>query len=112
MGGAICLYSFLSLTIFIAMVVISYTVYLCVACCCSDIKGYIENMKKFDSYQETYDNMVKGQGYFTFWIECYHYVTVYHGKGRTSRRKVVTHTATSDFTFAQSVDESGELVSI
>jgi len=50
--------------------------------------------------------MVKGRGYFHFWIECYHYVTV-RTKNGTSRRKVVTHTATMDFQVAQCFDESG-----
>ena len=50
-----------------------YVIYLCLVCCTSDIKDYIHNMKPFDRYQEVYDTMVKGQGYFKFWIECYHY---------------------------------------
>lgn len=66
--------------------------YINTALCCSDIKEYINNLKKFDDYKETYDKMVNGKGYFRFWIECYHYVTVRTKKG-TRRRKVVTHTA-------------------
>jgi hypothetical protein len=50
-------------------------------------------MKKFEQYQETYDQMVKGKGYFSFWIECYHYETYRDSKGRSHTRKVVTHTA-------------------
>jgi hypothetical protein len=47
----------------------------------------------FDDYKQTYDKMVKGKGYFTFWIECYHYKTV-QTKNRSRQQKVVTHTAT------------------
>lgn len=38
--------------------------------------------------------MTAGQGFFKFWIECYHYVTTHRRRGGSSRRKVVTHTAT------------------
>jgi len=68
-------------------------------------------MKKFDDYQQTYNRMVQGQGFFKFWIECYHYVTV-RTKNGTSRRKVVTHTANEVFTVTACFDESGEISSI
>ena len=74
------------------MVIISYVCYLCSAIFCSEIKDYLENMKKYDQYQETYDQMTAGKGYFKFHIECYHYVSSGSGKNRR-RRKVVTHTA-------------------
>ena len=64
-------------------------------------------MKKFDQYQETYDQMVKGKGYFTFWIECYHYETYRDSKGRSHTRKVVTHTARQNYQVSESIDESG-----
>ena len=50
--------------------------------------------------------MRKGNGYFKFWIECYHYVTVKTKRGK-SRRKVVTHTANEVFNVSLSLDESG-----
>lgn len=88
-----------------------YLIYLIVGCCCSDIKNYIQNMKRFDSYQVTYDNMVKGQGFFEFWIECYHNET-YRTKNGTRTRKVVTHTAREIFTVRECIDESGVIQSI
>lgn len=91
--GMIGLNNFLSLGLVIGLICGLYVLYLIIGCCCSDIKEYIHNMKKFDQYQETYDQMVKGRGYFSFWIECYHYQTYRDSKGRTHRRKVVTHTA-------------------
>jgi hypothetical protein len=81
-------------------------VYWIASICCSSIREYISNIKKFEQYQALYNQMVKGRGYFHFWIECYHYVTV-RTKNGTSRRKVVTHTATMDFQVAQCFDESG-----
>ena len=52
----------------IAMIVVSYLIYLIAVCCCSDMKGYINNLKAFDDYKNTYDAMVNGKGFFTFWI--------------------------------------------
>ena len=97
---------------FIAIIIVPYFFYLFIACCCSDIKGYIEKMKKFDDYQETYDKMVRGKGYFKFHIECYHYVRRSTRRGQSSSRKVVTHTATENFICAESIDESGQLMNI
>lgn len=85
------------------MAILSYFFYLCISCCCSDIKSYIENTKKYDAYQGTYDKMVQGKGYFSFYIECYHYINTGTGRHRR-RRKVVTHTATQRFNFTESVD--------
>ena len=93
------------------MVILSYLFYLCSVCCCNDILDYLNNTKKLDDYQSTYDKMVEGRGYFTFWIECYHNVTTGHGKHRRTR-KVVTHTASQKFYFTECVDESGEITDI
>ena len=46
----------------------AYLIYIISTICCSDIRGYITNLKKFDEYAETYDSMVKGKGFFRFWI--------------------------------------------
>lgn len=35
--------------------------------------------------------MVQGRGYFTFWIECYHYIAVSTKRGGSRRSKIVTH---------------------
>ena len=91
--GVIGIDNFFSLGAAIGIMVGLYLLYLIFGCCCSDIKEYIQNMKRFDNYQSTYDQMVKGQGYFSFWIECYHYETYHDSKGRSHTRKVVTHTA-------------------
>ena len=87
----------------IVLIVIPYLIYLIVTCCCSDIKGYITNLKKFDDYKQTYDKMVAGRGYFHFWIECYHYRTV-RTKNGTRREKVVTHTASENYFPRESLD--------
>jgi hypothetical protein len=70
---------------------VGYIIYVVSAFTCSTIRGYITNLKKFDEYKQTYDKMVKGRGYFKFFIECYHYRS---GGKNKSRKKVVTHTAT------------------
>lgn len=72
---------------------LTYLFYLIVVICCSSIRGYITNLQKFDDYKNMYDLMVNAKGHFAFWIECYHYETHRDSKGRTRRRKVVTHTA-------------------
>jgi hypothetical protein len=59
---------YISAGLAIGLIVGLYVVYIIVGCCCSDIKPFIENMKKFDQYQETYDGMVRGKGFFRFWI--------------------------------------------
>lgn len=72
----------------VPMIVVSYLLYLGIAICCSDMRGYLANMKRFVDFQDTYDKMCKGRGYFHFWIECYHYET----RTRTVRRNGKTHT--------------------
>jgi hypothetical protein len=67
-----------------------YIIYIVSAMICSTIRGYITNLKKFDDYKQTYDKMVKGRGYFKFFIECYHYRTSGRGNGR---KKIITHSA-------------------
>lgn len=109
--GIIGLNKFLGVGGTAGMIAGSYALYLIIGCCCSDLREYLSNMKRFDNYQETYNQMVRGKGFFRFWIECYHYVTV-RTKNGTSRRKVVTHTATEIFTVTESIDESGEITSI
>ena len=90
--GTLSINRFLEIAVSIIIIVIPYLVYLIVACCCSDIRSFISNSKRFDDYQSTYTKMATGRGYFKFWIECYHYVTVHTRRG-SRRRKVVTHTA-------------------
>jgi hypothetical protein len=52
----------------VALLVFPYCLYLILSICCSEIRGYITNLKKFDDYKKTYDKMVIGRGYFIFWI--------------------------------------------
>lgn len=47
---------------------ITYLIYLIAVICCSSIKGYITNLKKFDEYKTIYDSMVTAKGHFHFWI--------------------------------------------
>lgn len=60
--------NFLDVGGMIGMIIGSYVVYAIVSCCCSDIRNYVHNTKPFANYQETYNNMVRGQGFFRFWI--------------------------------------------
>lgn len=103
--------TFLKMNGAIGILVSSYVVYLFLSIFCSELREYISNMKKNSDYEQTYNKMVEGRGYFTFWIECYHYVTVRTKKG-TSRRKVVTHTATERYNVTNSTDESGQIGNI
>ena len=57
---AIGLYNFLDIGLAFGLFAAFYVIYFCCSCCCSDIKEYINNMKPFDHYQGTYDQMVKG----------------------------------------------------
>ena len=66
--GAAGFNSFIGSVGSIVMMVLSYLVYIVAVCCCSDMKGYINNLKAFDNYKNTYDTMVEGKGYFSFWI--------------------------------------------
>lgn len=103
--------NFLSVTAVALIFVFAYLIYLVSVCCCSNIKGYITNLKKFDDYSTIYNKMVAGRGYFHFWIECYHYRTV-RTKNGTRREKVVTHTAREDYRPKISEDVSGNISSI
>ncbi len=47
---------------------VGYLIYLIGSFTTSTIRGYITNLKKFDNYKQTYDKMVKGRGYFRFYI--------------------------------------------
>lgn len=96
----------------IGVILGTFALYVILAICCSNIRGYISNLKKFEEYKQTYDQMVAGRGFFVFWIECYHYVTTRDSKGHTHRRKVVTHTATETFNPSECVDESGQIMGI
>ena len=66
--GAAGFNSFIGMYGAIAMMVFSYSIYLIAICFCSDMKSYITNLKAFDDYKKTYDAMVNGKGFFTFWI--------------------------------------------
>lgn len=88
---------------------LAYIIYLIVSMFCSTIRNYISNLKKLEDYKVTYDKMVKGRGYFKFWIECYHYKRTRSRKGSSRKRKVVTHTATENFFPSLSVDQSGNV---
>lgn len=67
--GAIGFRSFLGQDYVTGLLIgIPYLLYLIVVICCSDIRGYITNLKKFDDYKETYDGMVAAKGFFIFWI--------------------------------------------
>lgn len=93
----------ISLQAGIIVIIASYLIYLICSIFCSEIRGYITNLKKFDDYKATYDKMKVGRGYFHFWIECYHYRTV-RTKNGTRREKVVTHTASIDYYPVESID--------
>jgi hypothetical protein len=103
--------TFLSLGGSAGLFAASYVLYLLFGICCSDLREYLNNMKRNSEYEATYNKMVQGRGFFRFWIECYHYVTV-RTKNGTSRRKVVTHTATEIFHMAACFDESGQIGTI
>ena len=96
----------------IGIMVGGYFIYLIASICCSEIKGYITNVKRFDEYNVMYNKMVSGRGYFIFHIECYHYETRRDSKGRTSRHRVTTHTATENSMPLESFDMSGKLEGI
>jgi hypothetical protein len=49
--GLVGLNHFLDLGAMIGMIAGSYLVYLIVGICCSDIKDYVHNSKRFDNYQ-------------------------------------------------------------
>jgi hypothetical protein len=95
----------------IVLFVVPYVLYLLLGICCSELRQYLHNMKPSAEYVTTYNKMVQGRGFFKFWIECYHYVTVRTKKG-TSRRKVVTHTATEVYAVSECFDESGQIGNI
>lgn len=87
-------------------------VYLILAVFCSDIRKYIFNLKKLSDYEALYNKMRQGRSYFVFSIECYHYktTTVRTKKGTSTRRKkVVTHTARTEFNPTRVEDDSGEI---
>lgn len=109
--GAVGFTSFLTTSSAAIIIVISYLIYIGLSIFCSDLRNYISNMKPNAQYEQTYNKMVLGRGFFVFWIECYHYVTVRTKKG-TSRRKVVTHTAREIYHPVASFDESGPVGSI
>lgn len=52
----------------VALLIVPYFIYIIISLCLSDIRGYITNLKRFEEYKITYDKMVQGRGYFTFWI--------------------------------------------
>jgi hypothetical protein len=56
--------SFLTVGSFLALIFGSYFLYFLISVCCSDIRGYVTNLKAFDDYKRTFDNMVNGKGYF------------------------------------------------
>ena len=95
-----------------AAIGVGFLTYMVMSITLSTIRGYITNLKKFDDYKLTYDKMVKGRGYFRFWIECYHYKSSKSKKGGSSRKKVVTHTAQENFYPTMSIDESGNVQGI
>ena len=109
--GGVGFNKFLSMGGSVGIILGSYVLYLILGLCCSDIREYISNTKRNAEYEATYSKMVKGRGFFKFWIECYHYVTV-RTKNGTSRRKVVTHTANEIFHVAACFDESGQIGNI
>jgi len=86
-------------------------VYLILTIGCSAIRGYIFNLKKFADYEALYNRLRAGRAYFVFSIECYHYETTTSRskKGTTSthRKKVVTHTARTEFNPTRVDDDSG-----
>ena len=110
--GAIGLNNFFQAAVTGVIIGISYLIYIIATCCCSDVRGFITNLKAFDDYKNMYDIMVNGKGYFNFWIECYHYETQTDGDGNTSQEKVVTHTASQRYNPIKSEDDSGSLTGI
>lgn len=86
-----------------------WLVYIIASFCWSHTLGFLNNVKPFTLYQQTYDNMVKSAPLFRFHIECYHYETRRSSKGRTTRVRVTTHRASQEYHPRGWVDESGAL---
>ena len=95
--GAAGVNSFLTTAAVGGIIGVSYILYIVSSCLCSDIRGFITNMKAFEDYKNMYDLMVNGKGYFTFCIECYHYETRTDDDGNSSQEKVVTHSRTERY---------------
>ena len=96
----------------IIIIVHAYLLYVILSLCCSETRGYIMNTKPITLYQECYDAMVRAAPCFRFHIECYHYETRRSSKGKTTRVKVTTHTASQTYHPKDWQDESGQLGSI
>ena len=50
--------SFLTALAFGLILGLTYLLYIIIAICCSETKGYITNLNKFDEYKQIYDSMV------------------------------------------------------
>jgi len=59
---------FLQLYMVAILIAAPFLLYIGITFCCSQIRGYIFNLKKFDQYQNIYNTMKLGKGYFTFFI--------------------------------------------
>ena len=110
--GAAGVNNFLTAAAMGGIIGVCYILYLAISCLCSDIRGFITNMKAFDDYKNIYDSMVNGRGFFTFQIECYHYETTTDEDGNSSSQKVVTHSRTERYNPLNSEDDSGSISGI
>lgn len=66
--GAVGFNSFLTVGGSIGIFAAGYVLYLIFGLCCSDLREYISNTKRNTEYEATYNRMVKGRGFFKFWI--------------------------------------------
>jgi|JI6StandDraft_1071083.scaffolds.fasta_scaffold13094_8 hypothetical protein len=101
-----------------------YLIYLIMAICCNKTRNYLANIKSCNEYEKIYYDVKQAGGYFVFHVECYHYEmrithhTVRDKEGRTrtetrtTREKVITHTATENIIPVQCQDESGHIEEI
>lgn len=73
-----------------------------IAGCCSDVSGYLGNVKKSgsgDTPYEYFEDMKRTKGEIRWHVQCYHYKTTRNSKGKTSRKRVNTHAATKFFQY-------------
>lgn len=66
--GAVGFKNFLTAVTTAVIIGIAYLIYLVLSIFCSDLRNYINNMKPNSQYEQTYNKMVRGRGFFVFWI--------------------------------------------
>ena len=96
----------------IGLLVGAYVFYVAIVCIWSDVPKYVSDLTVFRECANQHEEMVRGRGYFTFSIECYHFENRRDHKGEYSSVKIVTHSAKEDFHPAVSEDGSSALAAI